>query len=226
MSLLDELRRKAETISGKQEPDSTRIARNVERVDGALRRGFSFFMETASYLGTIRPENKRSFVIPNLGTFQGMRESDFFVDYRTVQILDKARLDHFYVRFTSTSETVFEKQLDFVSAQKLRAFLWESGLQFKHEDTRNDQGKILGGSFRVPCLVHSQITFKGDYTGGLIRASCNNIEWFGEDVYAYDPEELEVSLFEEYVKYLTGERNYVRQRGRHQASAKPPSAKR
>jgi hypothetical protein len=226
MGLLDDLRRKAESISGKQEPDSERLARNVERIDGPLRRGFSFFMETATYLGTIRPENKRSFVIPNLGTLQGMREADFFVDYRTVSILDKARLDHFYIRFTSSSDKVFEKQLDFVSAQKLRAFLWESGLQFKHEDTRNDQGKILGGAFRVPCLLHSQITFKGDYAAGLMRVACNNLDWFGEDTYTYDPEEFEVSLFEEYVKYMTGEKNFVRQRGRHQVSVKSPGVKR
>ena len=74
--------------------------------------------------------------------------------------------------------------------------------------------------------MHSQITFKGDYAGGVIRVACNNLEWFGEDTYTYDPEELEVSLFEEYVKYMTGERNYVRQRGRHQISVKAPSVKR
>jgi hypothetical protein len=225
MGLLDELRRQAQSVSGTEEPDSERLARIVERVDGALRRGFSFFMETASYLGTIRPENKRSFVIPNLGALQGMRESDLFVDYRTVSIFDKARFDRFYVRFTSSSDRVLEKQVDFVTAQKLHTFLSESGLQFKHEDRRNHQGKIVGGTFQVPCVLHSQITFKGDYTAGLVRVTCNNLDWFGEDVFTYDAEEIEVSLLEEYVKYMVGERNYVRQRGRHQGGDSLPAKK-
>lgn len=157
MGLLDELRQKAESMSGKQELDAERLARNAERVDGALRRGVSFFLEMAGYLGIIKPENKRSFAIPNLGTIGGMRQSEFFVDYRTTSVLDKSRLDHIYMRYTFSADRVLEKQLDFVSAERLRTFLWESGLKFTHEDTRNDQGKILGGhsGSRASCTHNS-----------------------------------------------------------------------
>lgn len=224
MSLLDELRRKAESISGAQEKDAERLARNAERVDGALRRGFSFFLEMAGYLNVVKPENKRCYVVPNLGNIEGMRESEFFVDYRTTSVLDKPRLEHFYVRYTSSADRVLEKQLDFVAAEKLRTFLWECNLEFRHEDTRSEKGKIVGGSFQVPCILRSEFIFKGDYAGGLILVACRNVEWFGRDEFTYDAEEIEVSLLEEYVKFITGERNFVRQRGRHQANLRPLGA--
>lgn len=219
MSLLDELRQKAESVRGAQEKEMERLVRNAERVDAVLQRAFSFFLEAASYLNVINPENKRCYVVPEIGEIKGLREARFFVDYRTTSVMDKPRLDHFYVRYTSSADRVIEKQLDFVAAERLLKFLRESNMEFEHEDIRNENRKILRGSFRVPCMVRSEVIFKGDYVGGLILATCRNVEWFAMNEFTYDPEELEVSLLEEYIKFIIGERNEVRQRGRHQAGA-------
>lgn len=62
MSLLEELRQKAEIITGEHKKDLERLVRNAEQVDAALRRAFSFFLEAASYLNVITPENKRTYV--------------------------------------------------------------------------------------------------------------------------------------------------------------------
>lgn len=214
MGLLDELRQKAEAISGTQERDVERLSRNAERVDKALRRGFAFFLELAGYLNVIKPENKRSFVIHRLGSIEGMRASDFFVDYRTASVLDRSRLDHFYVRYTSAADRVIEKQLDVMGAEKLRAVLWESHLEFTHEEARNEQRRVLSGSFQVPYRIRSEIIFTGDYAGGLVRVACRNVDWLGRDEFAHDSEEIDVNLLEDYARFIFGEQNSVRQRSR------------
>ena len=212
MGLLDELRQKAEAISGTQEKDAERLSRNAERVDKALRRGFSFFLELAGYLNVIKPENKRSYVVHRLGNIDGMHVSDFFVDYRTASILDRSRLEYFFVRYTSSADRVIEKQIDVMGAEKLRAVLWESHLEFTHEEVRNEQRRILSGSFQVPYRIRSELIFKGDYAGGLVRVACRNVDWLGRDEFAYDSEEIDVSLLEDYARFIFGEQNNVRQR--------------
>ena len=219
MSLLDDLRQKAASFSGAQEQDAERLARNAEDVDKALRRGFSFFLELASYLNVIKPENKRSYVIPRLGTIEGMCQSEFFVDYRTTSVLDKQRLEHFYLRYISSADRVIERQLDFMGAEKLRTVLWESHLEFTHEEARNEQYRVLSGSFQVPCKIRSEFVFRGDYTAGLVLVACRNVDWLGRDEFIYASEEIDVSLLEDYARFIFGEPNNVRQRGRHQADA-------
>jgi len=216
MGLLDELRQRAAIISGEQENDAARLARNAEDVEKALRRGYSFFLELASYLNIIKPENKRSYVIPRLGSIEGMYQSDFFVDYRTTLGLDNRRLDYFYVRYTSSADRVIERQVDFMAAEKLRTVLWESHVEFTQQDARNEQERVVSGSFQVPCRIRSELIFKGDYPSGLIIVACRNVDWLGRDEFLYDSEEIQLSLLEDYVRFIFGEQNTVRQHGRHQ----------
>jgi hypothetical protein len=214
MSLLEELRQKAEVITGAQEKDMERLAHNAERVDATLRRSFSFCLEVASYLNVISPANKRSYAIAWLGSLDGMRLAKFNVDYRTTSVLDKPRLDYFFVRYTSSADHVLEKQLDYVAAEKALKSLAEVNLQFEQEDLLNEKGKILRRSVRVPCIVRSELIFKGDYPDGLIRVGSRNVERFGRVEFIHDAEELDVSLLEDYVKLIIGDENQVRQRSR------------
>ena len=225
MGLLEELREKAASISGTQEADSERYSRHVESVDKALRRGFSYFLELAGYLNVIKPENKRSYVIPRLGNLEGLHQSEFFVDYRTTSVLDKQRLDHFYMRYVSETDRIIERRLDFIGAEKLRAALWESRMDFEHDEVRNDQERVISGSFQVPSRIRSELVFRGDYSSGVVRVVCRNVDWLGRDEFLYDAEEMDVTLFEDYVRFIIGEQSNVRDRGRHQASAGARDAK-
>lgn len=218
MGLLEELRQKAAGISSTREVDAERISRYADNVDKALRRGFGYFLELAGYLNVIKPENKRSYVIPRLGNLEGLYQSEFFVDYRTTSVLDKQRLDHFYMRYVSATDRIIERRLDFIGAEKLRSVLWESHMEFDHQEVRNEQARVISGSFQVPSKVRSELVFRGDYNSGVVRVVCRNVAWLGRDEFVYDAEELDVSLFEDYVKFITGEQSNLRERGRHQAS--------
>ena len=215
MSLLEELRQKAEIITGEHKKDLERLVRNAEQVDAALRRAFSFFLEAASYLNVITPENKRTYVVAGLGNLEGMRASGFFVDYRTTSIIDKPRLDHFYVRYKSSADRILEKQFDFIDAERVIRSLAQSHLEFEQGDLLNEKGKISRRSFRIPHLVRSELTFKGDYPGGFIRVASSNVEDFRREEFIHKAEDLDVSLLEDYVKLILGEANRVRQRGAH-----------
>jgi hypothetical protein len=215
MGLLDELRQQAEGITGAQKKDMERLARHAEQVDASLRRGFSYFLEAASYLNVINPENKRSYAVPGLGRIDGMRAAKFFVDYRTTSVFDKPRLDHFYVRYTSSADRVIEKQLDFIAAEKVLRSLGESPIEFEQEDILNERGKILRKSLRIPCAIRSELTFKGDYPGGMIRVEWHNVERFGRDEFLHGAEDIDIALLEDYVKFMIGDDNRVRQRSRH-----------
>jgi hypothetical protein len=214
MSLLEELRQQAEGITGAQKKDMERLARHAEQVDASLRRGFSYFLEAASYLNVINPENKRSYAVPGLGSMDGMRAAKFFVDYRTTSVFDKPRLDHFYVRYTSSADRVIERQLDFIAAEKVLRSLGES-IEFEQEDILNDKGKILRKSLRIPYAIRSELTFKGDYPRGMIRVEWHNVERFGRDEFLHGAQEIDIGLLEDYVKFMIGDHNRVRQRSRH-----------
>src|SRR5512146_3553711 len=116
---------------------------------------------------------------------------------RGVQEKDLERL----ARYTSSADRVIEQQLDVVAAERLLKFLSESNLQFEQEDSHDEKGKVLRRFFRIPYMLRSELTFKGDYAGGVIRVICRNVEWFGTDEFTYDPEALAVRLLEEYVKF-------------------------
>jgi hypothetical protein len=215
MGLLEALRQQAADISGAQKKDLERLARYADSVDSALRRGFSYFLEAASYLNVINPENKRSYAVPNVGSIDGMRQHKFFVDYRTTSVLDKPRLDHFYVRYTSVADRSIEAKLDFIAADRVLRSLGESTLEFEHQDILNDNGKIVHKSIRIPCTMRAEIVFKGDFPQGLVRVTWRNVERFGQDEFVHGAEELDIPLLEEYVKFILGDENNVRRRSRH-----------
>ena len=213
MGLLDELRQKAASIAGQQEDEAQRLARSAESVDKALRDGFAFFQELAGYLNVIKPANKRSYAIPRLGTIEGLHQSEFFADYRTAPVLDKVRLDHFYLRYTSSADRVIQRNLDFIGAERLRNALWESHVEFTHKESRDEQHRLLSGSFDVPCRIRSELVFKGDYSMGLMHVTCRNVNWLGREEFTHLAEEVDVRLFEEYVKFVFGEPSTILQQG-------------
>jgi len=213
MGLLDELRQKAASIAGQQEEEAERLTRNADNVDKALRAGFAFFLELAGYLNVIKPENKRSYAIPRLGIIEGLHQSEFFADYRTAPVLDKLRFDHFYMRYTSSADRVIQRNLDFIGAEKLRNALWESHVEFTQKESRDEQYRLLSGSFEVPCRIRSELVFKGDHSMGFIHVTCRNVNWLGRDEFTHLAEEVDVRLFEEYVKFVFGEPNTILQQG-------------
>lgn len=205
MGLLDDLKRQAQELQDREQALATEAKRNSAAVDIALRRAYRYLSDLAKQLNVLRPETTRSFDLPRIGRFSGLRVEEFFTDYRSRNTFGSEQFDLVYLKFEhKTGEAlhcaceyednirVFERQLDSL------------GLSYRAEYLKHDNRLVRRAEFIIEPMVRSRVILKGNHQAGAIEIALLNTASWGKRGFSLQATSLTDSFLEELAKHVLG----------------------
>lgn len=203
MSLLDDLKKKAEVLQVQEQQRSEQALQNIASVDAMLKKIFKYLDELAKTLSVIKPKVEKSYVLSTYGKFEGLQQSDHFSDYRLCDIGNKDYYNTVSFSFKSTSSQTLPISFDEVLlAERFEKLLWEYNIPFKRDDVLNKERQIAKVHYKVPFEVRSELLLQGMHDQGIIQITCKNIGRFGQDELLFTANDIDETWFDELAKFI------------------------
>jgi hypothetical protein len=91
--------------------------------------------------------------------------------------------------------------------EKFRDLLWQSNIEHKSEQVRNDRKVITHEVFKVACDFRVQGKLEGDHESGKVKIVTKNVGGFDVDLFSLLALEMNDHAVEEFAKYFIGRPN-------------------
>jgi hypothetical protein len=207
VGLLDDLKKQADALKA-QDTDKTESLRSTAvSVDHALRRTFLYLNDLGKQLNVVQMPSPFSFELPTVGKIEGLVIKDFFCDFRSKHFIDKDYYGEVHVAYRCWSDKVLTIKKGPDDMEKFRDTLWQSNIEHKSEQFRNERKVITHEVFKVVCDFRVQGKIEGDHETGRIKMVTKNVSGFSVDLYNMMAGEMNDQAVEELAKYLIGRPN-------------------
>ena len=207
MGLLDDLKKQADALKA-QDVDKTESMRTTAvAVDHALRRLFLYLNDLGKQLNVVQMPSPFAFDLPSVGKIDGLVIKDFFCDFRSKHFIDKDYYGEVHVAYRcwSDKELTVKKGPD--DMEKFRDVLWQSNIEHKSEQFRNERKVITHEIFKVKCDFRVQVKIDGDHESGKLKIVSKNVGGFTVDLFNILAVEMNDQGTEEFAKYFIGRPN-------------------
>jgi len=91
--------------------------------------------------------------------------------------------------------------------EKFRDVLWQSNIEHKSEQFRNERKVITHEVFKVSCDFRVQAKIEGDHENGKLKIVTKNVGGFQVDLFLLMAQEMNEQGVEEFAKYFIGRPN-------------------
>jgi hypothetical protein len=226
MGLLDELKKQAEGLkSENQRTTADSLVVNTKLTEAKMQQTFEFLNELIKQLNVLRPESPRGFDIETAGRFEKLLLDDFFVDYRKRKIGDKEFFDHIILRFKHGNDQVLEVTRDSQQLiERLRDFLMVSNLKFEMTEKKNERGFVLSATFKIPCVVRSEVIIQARGDVAQLVFKIKNIERINSFDLQFPASEVTENMLDEFARYIVGKTNKFKDIGQYMTLSRPVSS--
>jgi len=207
VGLLDDLKKQADALKA-QDVDKTESMRTTAvAVDHALRRLFLYLNDLGKQLNVVQMPSPFAFDLPSVGKIDGLVIKDFFCDFRSKHFIDKDYYGEVHVAYRcwSDKELTVKKGPD--DMEKFRDVLWQSNIEHKSEQFRNERKVITHEIFKVKCDFRVQVKIDGDHESGKLKIVSKNVGGFTVDLFNILAVEMNDQGTEEFAKYFIGRPN-------------------
>jgi hypothetical protein len=224
MSLLDDLKKQADSLRQKQQVSDEQINQNLQAVNVKLKEALLYWVEMFNSLNVIKPEVKRTYFLDGGKVELQLDQLDYDVNGRRKTINHHDFIEGVVLRMrcVSTQKVSIEKESD-ANVERMREHLWSHNVKFDVQEKKNDRGYVERGLFTIVPDIPVMITIFGDLERGQICIHTKNLEKFGEFQYVYEIPEFSREIQEELAKMILGQPNKLRGMGSHQQIARPVS---
>ena len=207
MGLLDDLKKQADAVKA-QDVDRTESMRSTAvAVDHALRRTFLYLNDLGKQLNVVQMPSPFAFELPTIGKIEGLFIKDFFCDFRSKHFIDKDYYGEVLVGYRCTADKVLTVKKGPDDMEKFRDTLWQSNIEHKSEQFRNERKVITHEVFKVKCDFRVQGKLEGDHETGKIKIATKNVGAFTVDVFNMLATEMNDQGVDEFAKYFIGRPN-------------------
>src|SRR5258708_3297152 len=174
----------------------------------ALRRLFLDLNDLGKQLNVVQMPSPFAFDLPSVGKIDGLVIKDFFCDFRSKHFIDKDYYGEVHVAYRcwSDKELTVKKGPD--DMEKFRDVLWQSNIEHKSEQFRNERKVITHEIFKVKCDFRVQVKIDGDHESGKLKIVAKNVDGFSVDLYNLMASEMNDQGLEEFAKHLIGSPNH------------------
>lgn len=207
MGLLDDLKKQAEAVKAQDVDRTESLRASAVAVDHALRRAFLYLNDLGKQLNVVQMPCPFKFDIPTVGVIDGLVVKDFFCDFRSKHFIDKDYYGEVQVAFRCASERILTVKKGPDDMEKFRDFLWQSNIEHKSEQFRNERKVITHEVFRVKCDFRVQGRIEGDHETGKVKVITKNVGAFEVDLFMLMALEMNDQAVEEFAKYFIGRPN-------------------
>ena len=97
------------------------------------------------------------FDLPTFSKIEGLVIKDFFCDYRSKHFIDKDYYGEVHVAYRAWSDKVLTIKKGPDDMEKFRDVLWQSNIEHKSEQFRNERKVITHEIFKVKCDFRVQV---------------------------------------------------------------------
>lgn len=225
MSLLDDLKKQADSLRQKQEVSQEQVSQNLLAVNAKLKEALAYWVEMFNSLNIIKPVVERTYFLDSGNVrLEGLNQIDYNVNGRRKTIDHHDFIEGVVLRFRcySDQKVAVTKESD-AHVERMREHLWSHNVKFDVKENKNERGYVERGQFTILCDVPVMVTLFGDFEKGHIRIHTKNLEKFGEFHYVYDIAEFGREISEELAKMILGQPNNLRTLGSHQQALRPAS---
>jgi hypothetical protein len=230
VGLLDDLKKQADAVKA-QDVDKTESLRTTAvQTDHALRRAFLYLNDLGKQLNVVQMPSTFTFELPTVGKIDGLVIKDFFCDFRSKHFIDKDYYGEVHVAYRCFSENVLTVKKGPDDMEKFRDLLWQSNIEHKSEQFRNERKVITHEVFKVKCDFRVQAKIDGDHETGRLKISTKNVGGFDIDFFNLLAMEMNDQAVEEFAKYYIGRPNHFAEIAKrsvlaHRPAAAPPKPK-
>ena len=207
MGLLDDLKKQADDLKA-QDTDRTESMRSTAvSIDHALRRSFLYLNDLGKQLNVVQMPSPFKYGLPTVGDIDGLVIKDFFCDFRSKHFIDKDYYGEVHVAYRCWSDRVLTVKKGPDDMEKFRDVLWQSNIEHKSEQFRNERKVITHEVFKVNCDFRVQAKIEGDHETGKIKIVTKNVGGFSVDLFLLMGQEMNEQGVEEFAKYYIGRPN-------------------
>ncbi len=207
MGLLDDLKKQADALKA-QDTDKTESLRSTAvAVDHSLRRTFLYLNDLGKQLNVVQMPSPFAFDLPTVGKVDGLIIKDFFCDFRSKHFIDKDYYGEVQVGYRCWSDKILTIKKGPDDMEKFRDVLWQSNIEHKSEQFRNERKVITHEVFKVKCDFRVQAKIDGDHESGKLKIVTKNVGGFQVDLFNLLAMEMNDQGVEEFAKSLIGRPN-------------------
>jgi hypothetical protein len=216
MGLLDDLKRQAAAVQAHQNAAARDFADCVLEVDDAMHHAFLYLNDLAKQLNVLTPPSPRTFDIEPGVRFEGMRLTDFFIDFRKMMVRDRERYRVINLTFLqkSSQRITIHKELP-PNIARFEENLRRAGAIFEVNEIRNARQMVTDADFHIQCMLRSTIRITAEHESASVRFTIRNVERTGGFDLLFGAEEITDPLMEDCARYILGEPNQFRSIGRY-----------
>lgn len=210
MTLLEELKRRAEIIRHAQSSADSRRAENAAVVEAAAARSFRYFFDLLKQLDVIRPVNPTRYTIPHVGALDGLALAETFIDYRKRRIDEVEYHERVFFNITWAGEPDLEVIRDMpVAIVKARDALWEHNLRFAEIESRDAASAVRRAVFTIPRRIVTEVVIRPNHDEATLDIFARNLLRLGIDDFRLPAAEVTEAALEEFAHALLGDRSGV-----------------
>lgn len=226
MGLLDDLKKQADALKAQDTDKTESLRATAVAVDHALRRSFLYLNDLGKQLNVVQMPSPFAFDLPTVGRIDGLIIKDFFCDFRSKHFIDKDYYGEVQVAYRAWSDKVLTIKKGPDDMERFRDILWQSNIEHKSEQFRNERKVITHEVFKVVCDFRIQCKIEGDHESGKMKIATKNVDGFSVDLYNLLAVEMKDQAVEEFAKHFIGRPNLwaevVKRSVLNQRAAPPP----
>ena len=207
MGLLDDLKKQADALKAQDTDKTESLRATAVAVDHALRRTFLYLNDLGKQLNVVQMPCPFTFKIPNVADVNGLIVKDFFCDFRSKHFIDKDYYGEVHVAYRAWSDKMLTVKKGPDDMEKFRDLIWQSNIEHKSEQYRNERKVITHEIFKLNCDFRIQAKVEGDHEGGKLKIVAKNVGGFTVDLFNILALEMNDHAVEEFAKYLIGRPN-------------------
>jgi hypothetical protein len=207
VGLLDDLKKQADDLKAKDTDRTESMRTTAVAVDHALRRVFLYMNDLGKQLNVVQMPSPFKYNLHTVGDIDGLTLKDFFCDFRSKHFIDKDYYGEVHCAYRAWSDRVLTVKKGPDEMEKFRDILWQSNIEHKSEQFRDQRKVITHEVFRINCEFRVQAKIEGDHETGKIKVVTKNVGGLEVDLFMLTALELNEKAVEEFAKYFIGRPN-------------------
>lgn len=207
MGLLDDLKKQADDLKAKDTDRTESMRTTAVAVDHALRRVFLYMNDLGKQLNVVQMPSPFKYNLPTVGDIDGLTLKDVFVDFRSKHFIDKDYYGEVHCAYRNWSDKVLTVKKGPDEMEKFRDVLWQSNIEHKSEQFRDQRKVITHEVFKINCEFRVQAKIEGDHETGKIKIVTKNVGALEVDLFMMMAQEFNEKAVEEFAKYFIGRPN-------------------
>ena len=214
-SLLGQLRHQAAVRQGELHTELAERTASNNALDQALRYMFFYLHDLVQQLNIVKPAIPRDYTAAGDAVFKYLVWQEGFADYRTQSQAAGAMGELVTLSYQLASPLAFTVERDGPAVERLRAALFDYGLQFSCKEFKNERSYVERAEFQIGGQIGVSARWKADFANGTLTLESRNLERFGSVVHAMiRPESVDQALLDEFGRLLLALPNRFRELAR------------